>query len=76
MYATYINYLKSVNSGNITTLNFKSNSNYCSILEHVSELLGFEYLRLIKTEFRHITDEQIEIYINLNDKYKDLSSIS
>jgi hypothetical protein len=67
MYNEYIEYL-SKNISDITSLNFKSSDKYCSILEHVSQEHGKQYLKLIEEEFPYIIYEQIVEFININDK--------
>lgn len=69
MYHSYIEYLANTQYDNFKDTTFKSNHVYGGILEHVSRELGFKYLDLIHTEFTNITYENIQEYININDKY-------
>ena len=69
MYSKYQNYLMTLDQDTISSTDFKSNTMYHSILEHVSQKYGNEYLELIKVEFAVITDEQINDYVQLNDQY-------
>jgi len=69
MYTNYINFLSSLDKKNIQHLNFKSQGDYNSVLEHVTYEYGIEYLSLIENEFSDITKEQIIEYLNINDKY-------
>lgn len=69
MYNEYVTYLRDINAENILTRNFKSNSAYNSILEHVSPQLGHQYLGLIEAEYPHIASSAIKEYAELNDKY-------
>jgi hypothetical protein len=67
MYNDYESFVNNITKDNIKTINFKSNRNYNSILEHVSVELGEQYLRLIEKEFNNITFENILEYVNIND---------
>jgi putative sugar O-methyltransferase len=53
--------------------NFKTDTKYNAILEHVSENQGYEYVSLIefflKENFTQITFDNINDYLLLNDKY-------
>ena len=71
MYNNYINFIKSldISYDKIKNVPFKSDHNYCGILEHVSYDLGLKYLNLIQREFTNIKYENINEFINLNDKY-------
>ena len=69
MYDEYRDFLKNNRSINIESLPFKSNKNYCGILEHVSKHYGENYLKLILQEFSHINQEKILNFCMLNDKY-------
>jgi hypothetical protein len=70
MYNNYVKFLKSIDQNSVlNNIPFKSNHNYCSILEHVSYDFGLQYLNLIKFEFTNIKYENISEFINLNDKY-------
>lgn len=66
MYSSYQNYLSGLS---IETSNFKSNQHYNSILEHVSQGQGTDYLHLIENEFPEISFENIFDFVTLNDKY-------
>jgi len=50
-------------------LNFKNNEAYNSILEHVTEGLGEQYLKLIFKEFPEISDDDLIKYLNMNDLF-------
>jgi len=63
----YTDYIKSVQIIGDNLKNFKSNSEYNSILEHVSYSLGVEYLSLIENEF-NISSKNIKEFIKINDK--------
>jgi hypothetical protein len=67
MYEEYSNYL--INTNNFENTNFKSNSFYNQILEHVSYELGLDYLNLILNEFPDIDDKNIEDFLKINDNY-------
>jgi hypothetical protein len=69
MYNNYISFAKSVNKNNIQHIEFKKNSQYNAILEHVSFELGKEYLMLIENEFDNITFDNINDFVKINDKY-------
>jgi hypothetical protein len=69
MYNEYVNYLKNINAENIRTRDFKSNPTYNSILEHVSNQQGRQYLALITEEFPEIESGSVKQYAELNDKY-------
>ena len=71
MYNNYLNFLDKNESVNIEILPFKSNNQYCGILEHVSIKHGTEYLELIFKEFPSINTAKIVNYCKLNDKYGD-----
>ena len=68
MYNDYENYLKEVNTEDLSEVNFKSNAKFISILEHVSPKQGVAYLKLIEAEFPEITYDDIRKYVNINDK--------
>lgn len=69
MYSKYVEFIKNISIDNIDNFNFKNNTFYNSILEHVTNEQGQEYLNLIKENFSYITKEQILEYLNINDKY-------
>lgn len=69
MYNNYINYLSKLDFNFIESLNFKSDNNYCGILEHVSYDLGLKYLILIEYEFPQLDFDVINEFVTLNDKY-------
>jgi putative sugar O-methyltransferase len=69
MYSDYSLFIKNINKTNIIDSNFKSHNNYTSILEHVSENLGQEYINYIKKNFQEISNNDIIKFINLNDLY-------
>jgi hypothetical protein len=68
----YSNYQRSV-SNLLTNNNFKQDAAYNAILEHVSQEQGKSYLSLIialvNVDFPEITFENINEYLQLNDKY-------
>lgn len=65
MYTNYCNYINEVcRTGNLS--NFKNNSNYTSILEHLSSRQGTLFLDAIR-EKSSITDEEIKSFSLLND---------
>jgi hypothetical protein len=71
MYVEYTNYIGSISS-DINQWDFKSNEKYTSILEHVCQSLGDEYLREIITRFPLFYNEQKKFLIelcNTNDLY-------
>jgi hypothetical protein len=47
MYSSYISFVKTINETNIQNINFKTNSQYNEILEHVSYEDGTQYLILM-----------------------------
>jgi len=49
--------------------NFKNNEAYTNILEHVTERLGEQYLKLITEEFPEITEEDVIKYLTINDRF-------
>jgi hypothetical protein len=49
--------------------NFKNNEAYTNILEHVSESLGEQYLKLISKEFQEISEEDVVRFLTLNDEF-------
>jgi len=69
MYNSYLDFIKNIKKENIQTEGFKSNSNYQSILEHVSKDDGEKYLYLIEKEFDNLNFSNIKEYLNLNDAY-------
>lgn len=62
-YTIYINYLKTI-INNIS--DFKSNSIYRGILEHVDNAYGIDYINAIRTQ-TSITDNEINEFCKLND---------
>jgi hypothetical protein len=65
MYNNYLNYIKEIcQTNNLTT--FKSNNYYRDILEHVSNEVGDEYLKLIQDKTK-ISNEEIKSFCSLND---------
>jgi hypothetical protein len=69
MYNNYLECIKQLNKENIKQSDFKSNSIYNHILEHVSYELGTKYLNLISNEFSYINTDKIVEYLNINDTY-------
>ena len=66
MYTNYTNYL---NKDNSILYSFKSNNDYCNILEHVSLEHGNDYLNLILNEFNFIDKTNIIDFCKINDNY-------
>jgi hypothetical protein len=65
LYNRYTDYVNGIlKSGDLT--NFKNNSNYTYMLEHVSEEYGNEYLKLIKEKY-NISDNDIIQFCIMND---------
>lgn len=60
MYSQYENFLKTMDS----LANFKQNSNYTYVLEHVSKPQGEEYYNLLKDIY---SDDVIQVFCNVND---------
>lgn len=71
MYNNYRKFLKNNNIEEVSKIPFKSNKNYCGILEHVSYNLGKKYLALILNEFPTLNVSKISNFCELNDKYGD-----
>jgi hypothetical protein len=69
MYDSYLKYVQTITFDNINQSNFKNNSEYNGILEHVSREQGLNYLKLINVEFSDITVEQIVEFSIINDRY-------
>ena len=73
MYNNYLKYITSITESNISTSNFKSNSFYNEILEHVSVEQGIHYLNLVSEIVKNLHPEisfkNIKDYLLLNDKY-------
>lgn len=67
MYDHFLQFVDTINEKNIMKINFKSNPNYQSILEHVTFEIGQQYLRLLENEFKFIEMSNIIEYLNLND---------
>lgn len=61
LYLPYSNFLSNIND------NFKNNSNFTYVLEHVSPQLGLEYKKLIKQEF-NVDIDSYNYLIQANDK--------
>ena len=70
MYELYCNYIRSIIDKDITDVNFKSNSIYNGILEHVPKEMGDDYLSVIKNKFSDIFNENFS-YITKICKYND-----
>jgi hypothetical protein len=68
MYRSYESFVKT-QLINDSELNFKSNSEYNAILEHVSHEQGNNYIKFIKEKFPNVTYEQVNNYLLINDKY-------
>jgi hypothetical protein len=69
MYRKYELFLNNINRNNIKETNFKNNKDYNSILEHVSVEHGYEYLKLIESEFGDIELSHIIEFARMNDNY-------
>ena len=72
MYNQYTNYIKSFIEHDIQKWDFKSNSNYTPILEHVSSEQGIKYLYEIQTRFNSFYNDNKDYLIelsHLNDYY-------
>jgi hypothetical protein len=69
MYHDYISFVKTINETNIQNINFKTNSQYNNILEHVTYEEGKQYLKLIENEFDYVTFDNINDFVKINDKY-------
>jgi len=69
MYNDYVNFAASISKNNIEHINFKSNSNYNSILEHVTFDEGNKYIKYIKQFFPKITYDNVLEFVSINDKY-------
>jgi len=69
MYKNYTDFIANVSKENIESVNFKSNSNYTSILEHVTFEDGNKYIKYIKKFFPKITYNNILEFVSINDKY-------
>lgn len=67
MYNNYQSFLQT--PIDIETFYFKSNPNYCGILEHVSFEYGNKYLNLIVEEFPDISFSVLNEFCNINDLY-------
>jgi hypothetical protein len=70
-YNLYCNFLKNEETKNPEDqyINFKNNEAYTNILEHVTESLGEQYLKLIFKEFFEISEEDVIKYLNMNDLF-------
>jgi hypothetical protein len=69
MYKSYADFVASISKDNIEHVNFKSNSNYNAILEHVMVDEGNKYIKYIKQFFPKITYNNILEFVSINDKY-------
>lgn len=63
MYNEYTTYLEKVDIHS-----FKTNADYCGILEHVSYELGKQYILLIDREYKHISYDKLQQYVTINDR--------
>jgi hypothetical protein len=68
MYESYREYLKGVKDLGLDGLAFKSESTYNSILEHVSQEYGQQYLDAISEEYG-LSYDNISEFVRMNDKY-------
>lgn len=70
-YYLYCNFLKNEETKDPEDryLNFKNNEAYTNILEHVTESLGEQYLKLIFKEFSEIAEDDVIKYLNMNDLF-------
>jgi mRNA-degrading endonuclease HigB of HigAB toxin-antitoxin module len=70
LYTTYCNYLKNeeFKSPEDRYVGFKNTEAYTYMLEHVTENLGGQYLRLIFSEFE-VSEEDVVNYITTNDSF-------
>ena len=69
LYKNYCNYLKFEEQNTINKyINFKNNESYTYMLEHVTESLGEQYLKLIFTDFE-ISVEDVVKYLTMNDSF-------
>jgi len=73
VYDLYSNYLKNEEQKEPENryLSFKNNRKYTYMLEHVTEKLGEQYLKLILTECTEIDEEDLINYLTLNDRFGD-----
>jgi hypothetical protein len=70
MYENYESFIKSVlENDNLENVNFKSNTNYNAILEHVSFEQGRDYIKYIKLLFPNISFNNVVEFVAINDKY-------
>ena len=72
IYSRYQQAIKSQLILNKEELNFKNDSNYTYMLEHVDNNLGHKYLHTIKNNFKQFYESNFEFLKNichLNDKY-------
>lgn len=71
MYSEYQTFVNTITNKELQ--NFKTNTKYNSILEHVSKVQGTKYIQIIenmiKEIFIEITFENINEYLILNDKF-------
>jgi hypothetical protein len=68
IYDEYIGYLNDLDINNLHNNDFKSNSIYNGVLEHVSFDLGVKYANLIENEYS-INYEDILGFVEINDRY-------
>ena len=68
-YNHYTSYITDITNNDVRNSDFKSNYNYRGILEHVTQELGLEYIKLIEDEFPQIQVADIIGYLQINDKY-------
>ena len=65
MYDSYTNYIESFIDNDTSTWNFKSNSNYTGILEHVSKNYGDSYLDEISNRFDELYNTNKQLLLEL-----------
>jgi len=66
-YTHYHDRVREINSELIEDSTFKSNPLYNSILEHVSYELGQQYIDCIVREYPHVTFDEIDGFLSMND---------
>ena len=73
VYDLYSNYLKNeeLKEPENRYINFKNNRKYTYMLEHVTENLGEQYLKLILKECTEIDEEDLINYLTINDRFGD-----
>lgn len=70
MYNNYTDFISSIiKKESISDINFKSTSDYNSILEHVTFDDGNRYIKYIKQFFPKITYNHVLEFVSINDKY-------